>query len=161
MRFLLRARQHCRRINVLPPGLPNIDRQRFPILSHQSHAIGQTAVVILERAAQVIKHDFRTEKNPRVDRVVILELFSDRDDQVILRLYFHRVVQIEDRIDFVVDGQVQLAEVREFIDANPEGWRANLEILLNRLTSELRLLSETLTRQYFSQAAASRQFSVP
>ena len=43
--------------------------------------------------------------------------------------------------------------------ANSEGWRANLEIFLNRLTSELRLLSETLTRQYFSQAVASRQFS--
>ena len=55
---------------------------------------------------------------------------------------------------------VQLAEVREFMRANPEGWRADLEILLNRLTSELRLLSEALTRQYFSQAVASRHFSV-
>ena len=67
----------------------------------------------------------------------------------------------ESRIAISLLTAVQLAEVREFIDANPEGWRANLEILLNRLTSELRLLSETLTRQYFSQAAASRQFSVP
>ena len=45
--------------------------------------------------------------------------------------------------------------------ANSEGWRANLENLLNRLTSGLRLLSETLTRQYFSQAVPARQFSVP
>jgi hypothetical protein len=56
---------------------------------------------------------------------------------------------------------VQLAEVREFIGANPSGGRENLKTLLNRLSSELRLLSETLTRQYFSQAVASRQVSVP
>jgi uncharacterized circularly permuted ATP-grasp superfamily protein/uncharacterized alpha-E superfamily protein len=56
---------------------------------------------------------------------------------------------------------VQLAEVAEFMCTDAEGRRANLENLLNRLTSELALLSETLTRQYFSQAMASRQFSVP
>ena len=65
----------------------------------------------------------------------------------------------EARIAISLLTAVQLAEVREFMCANSEGRRANLEILLNRLTSELRLLSETLTRQYFSQAVASRQFS--
>jgi uncharacterized alpha-E superfamily protein len=67
----------------------------------------------------------------------------------------------EARIAISLLTAVQLAEVREFMGANSEGWRANLENLLNRLTSELRLLSETLTRQYFSQAVPARQFSVP
>ena len=67
----------------------------------------------------------------------------------------------EARIAISLLTAVQLAEVREFMAANSEGWRANLENLLNRLTSELRLLSETLTRQYFSQAVPARQFSVP
>jgi len=67
----------------------------------------------------------------------------------------------EERIAISLLTAVQLAEVREFIGANQEGRRENLEILLNRLTGELRLLSETLTRQYFSQAVASRQVSVP
>ena len=67
----------------------------------------------------------------------------------------------EARIAISLLTAVQLAEVREFMSANSEGWRANLENFLNRLTSELRLLSETLTRQYFSQAVPARQFSVP
>jgi uncharacterized circularly permuted ATP-grasp superfamily protein/uncharacterized alpha-E superfamily protein len=67
----------------------------------------------------------------------------------------------EARIAISLLTAVQLAEVREFMWANSEGWRANLENFLNRLTSELRLLSETLTRQYFSQAVPARQFSVP
>jgi len=67
----------------------------------------------------------------------------------------------ESRIAISLLTAVQLAEIREFIAANSEGWRENLETLLNRLTGELRLLSETLTRQYFSQAVASVQFSVP
>ena len=67
----------------------------------------------------------------------------------------------ESRIAISLLTAVQLAEVGEFIGGNAEGWRENLELLLNRLTSELRLLSETLTRQYFNQAIASRQVSVP
>jgi hypothetical protein len=35
----------------------------------------------------------------------------------------------------------------------------NLAELLNRLLSELRLLSETLTRAYFNRAISSRQLS--
>ena len=46
------------------------------------------------------------------NRVVIFELLSDCDDRVILRLHFHRVVQMEDRIDFPIDGQIQPVEVR-------------------------------------------------
>lgn len=67
----------------------------------------------------------------------------------------------EARIAISLLTAVQLAEVREFMCVDEEGRRANLENLLNRLTGELRLLSETLTRQYFNQTVASRQFSVP
>jgi uncharacterized circularly permuted ATP-grasp superfamily protein/uncharacterized alpha-E superfamily protein len=67
----------------------------------------------------------------------------------------------EERIAISLLTAVQLAEVKEFIGANSAGLRENLENFLNRLTSELRLLSETLTRQYFSQAVASRQLSAP
>jgi hypothetical protein len=39
------------------------------------------------------------------------------------------------------------------------GRRANLEGLLDRLTSELWSLSDMLTQEYFSQAVPSRQFA--
>jgi uncharacterized alpha-E superfamily protein len=67
----------------------------------------------------------------------------------------------ESRIAISLLTAVQLAELGECIGANPAGRRENLQIILDRLTSELRLLSETLTRQYFNQAIASRQVSVP
>ncbi len=66
----------------------------------------------------------------------------------------------EARVAISLLTSVQLAEVGEFMTANAAGRRANLENFLNRLSSELRLLSETLTRQYFNQTVASRQFSV-
>ena len=52
---------------------------------------------------------------------------------------------------------VQLVEVRE-LACTDAGRRTNLESLLSRLTGELRLLSEILTREYFNQALPSRQF---
>jgi uncharacterized alpha-E superfamily protein len=67
----------------------------------------------------------------------------------------------ESRIAISLLTAVQLAEAREFTVTNSDGRRENLEILLNRLTGELQSLSETLTRQYFSQAVASHQFSDP
>jgi uncharacterized circularly permuted ATP-grasp superfamily protein/uncharacterized alpha-E superfamily protein len=56
---------------------------------------------------------------------------------------------------------VQLAEVRDLGCQDGHGRRTNLENLLSRLSSGLRSLSETLTREYFSQAGPSRRFSVP
>jgi uncharacterized circularly permuted ATP-grasp superfamily protein/uncharacterized alpha-E superfamily protein len=54
---------------------------------------------------------------------------------------------------------VQLAEVTDLVRPDAEGCWNSLEDLLNRLASELRLLSETLTRAYFNRAISSRQLS--
>ncbi|PWU05379.1 MAG: hypothetical protein C5B51_14635 [Terriglobia bacterium] len=67
----------------------------------------------------------------------------------------------EVRIAISLLTAVQLAEVRELECTEPDGRRNRLEALLSRLTTELRSLTETLTREYFNQAAPSRQFSVP
>jgi uncharacterized circularly permuted ATP-grasp superfamily protein/uncharacterized alpha-E superfamily protein len=67
----------------------------------------------------------------------------------------------EARIAISLLTAVQLAEAGELMNANPEGSRADLHNLLNRIGVDLRSLSEALTREYFNQAAASRQFSVP
>jgi hypothetical protein len=68
---------------------------------------------------------------------------------------------LEARLATSLLNAVQLAEVNEFVRRDSEGRRANLENLLSQLTCELGMLSDTLTRQYFSQAAPSRQLSVP
>jgi uncharacterized alpha-E superfamily protein len=52
---------------------------------------------------------------------------------------------------------VQLAEVSELVRPDPYGRWSNLENLLVRLATELRRLSEAITRTYFTQALASRQ----
>jgi uncharacterized circularly permuted ATP-grasp superfamily protein/uncharacterized alpha-E superfamily protein len=67
----------------------------------------------------------------------------------------------EARIAISLLTAVQQVEVRELACVNSLGRRGNLESLLNRLTGELRLLSETLTREYFNQALPSRQFGGP
>jgi uncharacterized alpha-E superfamily protein len=54
---------------------------------------------------------------------------------------------------------VQLEEVRVLIAVDDQGRRSVLEDLLNRLTSELRQLSETLTREYFDHTISPRPFS--
>jgi uncharacterized alpha-E superfamily protein len=67
----------------------------------------------------------------------------------------------EARIAISLLTAVQLAAAGDLMSADSGGWRANLESFLSDLTGDLRLLSETLTRQYFNHAAPSRQFSVP
>ncbi|MBV9742688.1 MAG: alpha-E domain-containing protein, partial [Acidobacteriia bacterium] len=67
----------------------------------------------------------------------------------------------EARLSISLLAAVQLAEVRDLGCADGRGTRANLEKLLNRIATELRQLSETLTREYFNQAGPSRRFSVP
>jgi uncharacterized circularly permuted ATP-grasp superfamily protein/uncharacterized alpha-E superfamily protein len=56
---------------------------------------------------------------------------------------------------------VQLTEVRDLGCTDGRGRRTNLENLLTRLSTELRSLSETLTREYFSPAGPARRFSIP
>jgi uncharacterized alpha-E superfamily protein len=56
---------------------------------------------------------------------------------------------------------VQLCEVNELTRPDPTGRWSGLDSLLGRQLTELRLLSEALTRRYFSHAAASRRLSAP
>jgi len=67
----------------------------------------------------------------------------------------------ESRIALSLLNAVQLAEVREFMCANSKGRRDHLETFLNRITGEIRSLSDTLSRAYFSQAGPSRQLAMP
>jgi uncharacterized alpha-E superfamily protein len=99
------------------------------------------------------------EANPRSVAYQLAQLHDHIDRLPGSRSHIRRAP--EARIAISLLTAVQLAEIGEFIGANSEGRRENLEIFLNRLTSELRLLSDMLTRQYFSQSIASRQFSVP
>jgi uncharacterized alpha-E superfamily protein len=67
----------------------------------------------------------------------------------------------EARLALSLLTSVQLAEVRELMAEDAKGRRANLEKFLNRLSADLRSLSETLTRAYFTHAIPSRQLSAP
>ena len=66
----------------------------------------------------------------------------------------------EARIAISLLTAVQQVEIRE-LACTDSGRRSHLESLLGRVTGELRLLSETLTREYFNQALPSRQFTAP
>jgi uncharacterized alpha-E superfamily protein len=68
---------------------------------------------------------------------------------------------VEARLALSLVTSVQLAEVPELVRPDADGRWSNLETLLNRLAGDLRLLSETLTRVYFSHSIPSRQLSAP
>jgi uncharacterized alpha-E superfamily protein len=54
---------------------------------------------------------------------------------------------------------LQLAEVKELVRSDADGRWSQLESLLHRLAVEIRGLSDTLTRGYFTHAIPSRQIS--
>jgi uncharacterized alpha-E superfamily protein len=56
---------------------------------------------------------------------------------------------------------VQLAQISELMEPNKRGQWENLQNLTERLTSKLNVLSETLTRGYFSHVIPHRQMSAP
>ncbi len=131
--------------------------------------------VLLEIADSSITYRSRYLTSMQVDLVLDLLLLDEANPRSVayqlvrLREHIEQLPQsrslirrpAEARIATSLLTAVQLAEVAEFMCGDTEGKRTNLEKLLNRLTGELGLLSETLTRQYFSQAMPSRQLSVP
>ena len=131
--------------------------------------------VLLEIADSSITYRSRYLTSMQPELVLDLLLLDEANPRSVA----YQLVQLQDHIDRLPGSRsdirrapesriaislltaVQLAEVGECMGANPQGRRENLEIFLDRLTGELRLLSETLTRQYFNQAIAARQVSVP
>ena len=131
--------------------------------------------VLLEIADSSITYRSRYLTSMQVDLVLDLLLLDEANPRSVayqlvrLREHIEQLPQsrslirrpMEARIATSLLTAVQLAEVTEFMCGDAEGRRTNLEKLLSRLTSELALLSDTLSRQYFSQAMPSRQLSVP
>jgi uncharacterized circularly permuted ATP-grasp superfamily protein/uncharacterized alpha-E superfamily protein len=96
------------------------------------------------------------EANPRAVAYQLARLKEHTDHLPGARSSIRRAP--EARLAISLLTAVQLTQVRDLSCTDGAGRRVHLENLLNRLTSELRLLSETLTREYFSQAGPSRRF---
>jgi uncharacterized circularly permuted ATP-grasp superfamily protein/uncharacterized alpha-E superfamily protein len=128
--------------------------------------------VLLEIADNSITYRSRYLTSLQAELVLDLLLLDEANP----RSLAYQLVQLQDHIERLPGSSpdhrapearlaislltaVQLAEVHQLVEVNPARRRENLEILLNRLSIDLRLLSETLTRRYFAQAVASRQFS--
>jgi uncharacterized circularly permuted ATP-grasp superfamily protein/uncharacterized alpha-E superfamily protein len=99
------------------------------------------------------------EANPRSVAYQLARLREHMDQLPVTRSSIRRAA--ESRLAISLLTAVQLVEIRELGCVDGQGGRVNLENLLNRLSTELRSLSETLTREYFNQAVPSRRFSVP
>ena len=97
------------------------------------------------------------EANPRSVACQLVRLREHIDQLPASRSRIRRPAEARQALSLLIS--VQLAEARDVMAEDSEGRRANLENLLDRLTSELWSLSDTLTREYFSQAVPSRQFA--
>src|ERR1700736_6287734 len=124
--MLLCTRQHLWRVNVLPPGGADINPADVVIRGHQSYSVGKAAVAVPLRAFEIIEKFPRTDKKPRVDGIVIRQIFSDGDDLVASHPDFHGVTQVENGIELLVDCQVQ-----------PDRLRLAQEKIDNRLLEEM------------------------
>src|SRR4029077_11655560 len=98
--------EHFRSIDVLPPGLADVYGTDFVIAGHQSNSISQTAVTISLTSLEIIENFQRTNKQADINRIVIPQIFSDADHSVSPGLDFHRIFQVENRIEFSVHGDV-------------------------------------------------------
>jgi uncharacterized alpha-E superfamily protein len=67
----------------------------------------------------------------------------------------------EARIALELLTNVQLAQVLELIAHDTTGRRTALETFLTRIGTDLRILSETITRRYFNHAIAARRLTAP
>ena len=143
-------------------------------LGYECHTDSGQLEVLLEIADSSITYRSRYLTSMQADLVLDLLLLDEANPRSVAyqlaRLREH-VDQLpgsrsmirrppEARIAISLLAAVQLAEVREFMCTDSEGRRAQLENLLNRITGDLRQLSETITRTYFSQALPSRQLAI-
>src|SRR5437016_5628606 len=87
--------KHFGGIDVLPPGVANVDSARFSVARHQSHPVSQTTVPLHPGLFEIIENSAGTDKQTGVDRIVSGQSFSDCDDPLSSRLDFHGVVEIE------------------------------------------------------------------
>src|ERR1700731_449174 len=57
-----RVLKHLRSVDVLPPGIANINRAHLPVGSHQPDTVGQAAISIALGAREIIKDLDRTDE---------------------------------------------------------------------------------------------------
>jgi uncharacterized alpha-E superfamily protein len=131
--------------------------------------------VLLEIADSSITYRSRYLTSMQPDLVVDLLLMDEANPRSVA----YQLARLREHMDFLPGSRstirrapearlaislltaVQLTEVRDLGCTDSRGRRTNLETLLARLSTELRSLSETLTREYFNQAGPARRFSVP
>ena len=70
--------QHVGRVDVLPPGIANVDRIHFPIPGHRPDTIRQAAIALIKNLVKIGKYFVRTKKHAGVDRIICLQIFANR-----------------------------------------------------------------------------------
>lgn len=130
---------------------------------------------LLEVADSIMTYRSRYLTSMQEDLVLDLLLLDEVNPRSVafqlLRLHEHIVELPESRLQtrrpwearlaLSALNSVQMTEASDLIQADGDGHLTQFEILLSRLTGDLRQLSETLTRSYFNHAIPSRQISAP
>jgi uncharacterized circularly permuted ATP-grasp superfamily protein/uncharacterized alpha-E superfamily protein len=99
------------------------------------------------------------EANPRSIAFQLARLKEHVDQLPVSHVSIRRPQEARQALALLTS--VQLADVRELGRTDDAGAATAREALLERLTGDLTLLSETISRAYFSHAAQSRQLAAP
>jgi uncharacterized alpha-E superfamily protein len=150
-----------------------VDLIRFG-LDYDGDAASDQLEALLEIADSAITYRSRYFTSMQTDLALDLLLLDEANPRSVA----YQLVRLREHMDHLPESRrpsrrppeariaislltaVQLAEAGDLMNADAEGAHTNLQNLLNRLSADLRSLSEALTRQYFNQAAATRRFSV-
>src|SRR6185312_6632859 len=77
---------------------------------HQLYCVSQAAITTAVgrlRLVEIGKNLVRTNKQASINRVIAPQIFADSGHLVPTRLNFHRVVQIDNRIELAIYGKVE------------------------------------------------------
>src|SRR4029077_18969450 len=94
-----------------------INPPRVPLGAHHPSSVSDTAIVptVVGLGLLEVREDFRrANKQPGINRVVAPQIFANASHFVSTRLNLHRVIQIDNRMELAIYGDIKQAGLEIF-----------------------------------------------
>src|SRR5262249_47257359 len=128
-RVLFRVLQNSRSINVVPPSAADINPMHFIVNGHQLDSISEATIISAVDGLRLfeIPEDLRrANEQAGIDRIVIPQIFPDGGHLVSVGLNLHRVLQIDNRMELAIYGDVEQTGLKVFKQAIDDGVIKNM-----------------------------------
>jgi hypothetical protein len=102
---MLRFDQACRRINVSPKAIADRHRLHGTGRNQLTNTAGEGGVASCGGVLQRFKEGWSTQKESGINRIVLLQIFTNRANVATIELHFGGIIKIENLINAMVYGQ--------------------------------------------------------